>query len=278
MVDSAINHFPNRTEIADLADSLDFHVACERDNELFAYPVVSWAPPLARTALSNPALSQLYVNRQVRAALSGLRLDPRSLPQLLPDVAGIVRMFWSELSPGFRPGTIIGGEVESWGYEAYLAKRLTPMVTSAVGRGLRWSWSTCPIIDEERERFPAKQSVDRWEGHLRFVLVEALDALIDDELLHNAYFALAYGEEPMREIACSLGVSYHYLHTRLLQPLCVRITKAAELPMKGHVRICGELRAALAEVLPIDEFEARYRPDRPSGSGNTLAANANQWS
>ncbi|MEP6670203.1 MAG: hypothetical protein ABJF10_13665 [Chthoniobacter sp.] len=258
MVDTALNLFPGTTDVAALADSAGFHAACKETNKLFRYPIESWEPPLARLALSDTRLSGLYVDRQVRAALADLKVDPNSLRQLLPDVAGMVLTFWAELAPGYEVGTIIGDDVVTWGYEAYLARRLTPMVAHGVARGLRWSWSTRPIIDEDREKIAAKRPVDRWEGHLRCALTEALDSLITDESLYNAYFALAFSEEPMGEVAINLGMTYHLLHSRLIQPLCVRIARAADEAMNGHVRICTELRAALAEVFPLDAFVARY--------------------
>jgi hypothetical protein len=258
MCDTALNCFPGVSEIAVLADSPAFHIACEEANRIFRYPIESWAPPLARTALSNSELSQLYIDRQVRAALAGFRLDASSVGQVLSDAAGMVLTFWAELAPGYEVGAMIGDEAITWGWEAYLARRLTPMIAGAIGRGLYWSWSTRPFINEEREKISAKQPLDRWEGHLRSALIDALDELLTDDLLRNAFFALAYSEEPMGQIAASLGLSYHYLHTRLLAPLCKRIAKAADRSMQGHVRICGELRAAIAEVLTITDFTTRY--------------------
>jgi hypothetical protein len=262
MVDVALTKFPGVSDIADLADSAAFHAACEEGNRIFSYSVASWAPPFARTSLADGKLAQLYVERQVRAALSDLRLNPQSVRHILPDAAGMVRSFWASLAPGYRAGIVVGDKLVSWGWEAYLARRLTPMVAGAIGRGLNWAWSAQPM-DDERDDFDTTQPEDRWEGHLRHALVRALDQIITDGILRDAYFALAYSEEAMGEVAASLGVNYHYLHTRLMVPLCQRIAKAADRPMQGHVRICLELRAALAEVLPMTVFTDRYAASLP---------------
>ena len=257
MVDVALTRFAGVSDIADLADSAAFHAACEEGNRIFSYPVASWSPPLARLALSDGRLAQLYVERQVRAALSDLRVSPQSVRQFIPDAEGMVRSFWASLAPGYRAGIVVGDELISWGWEAYLARRLTPMVAACIGRGLNWAWST-RTMDDEREKIDTAQPEDRWEGHLRHELVKALDDLLTDDLLRDAYYDLAYSEQPMGQVSTSLGVTYHYLHTRLLAPLCRRIARAADRQMQGHVRICFELRAALAEVLPINAFTDRY--------------------
>lgn len=111
-------------------------------------------------------------------------------------------------------------------------------------------------MDDERDDFDTTQ-------HLRHALVRALDDLLTDDILRDAYFDLAYSDHPMGQVAASLRVTYHYLHTRLLAPLCRRIAKAADRPMQGHVRICVELRAALAELLPMTDFSDRCAASLP---------------
>ena len=256
MTDATLNNFPGLLDIAEVADSQEFHGICERANRLFPYPIHSWAPPLAREALSHTRLAQLYLDRQANAATARLRSGILPI-RLVPDVHGTIQCFWNELADDYRPGTVVGGNLITWGYEAYLATRLTPMATTAIAQALRWSWVT-DTIEEEGLKVAGEAREDRWEGTLGAALVKALDELFIDEDLKTAYFHLAYSEEPMREIAISMGLSYHLLHARLMTPLCFRIAQAAGRAMNDHVRFCGELRAALAEVLPMTEFTARY--------------------
>jgi hypothetical protein len=131
------------------------------------------------------------------------------------------------------------------------------MAATAIAQALRWSWVT-DAAEDEGSKVAGEAREDRWEGTLGAALVKALDDLLTDEDLKNAYFHLAYTQEPMGEIAISMGLSYHLLHARLMTPLCFRIAQAAGRAMDGHVRFCAELRTALAEVLPITEFTARY--------------------
>ena len=260
-VDTALNLFPGVTDISALADSGEFHRCCERDNQRFAYPVTSWAPPLARLALSHGRLAQLYIDRQLRTAARSLKWESHLLQEILPDAQSMTQGIWAELVPRFRPGVVVGGKLTTWGYEAFLARWLTPMVTDALARTTQWSWARRALPYHEWNNIPSQMPEDRWAGHLRTALLNALDHLLIDDVLADVYYALAYTEEPMREVAASVGLSYHLLHTRILDPLCAAILEAASAPMRGHVRIRRELRTALAEVLPIDEFEARYRPD-----------------
>ena len=264
MTDVALNHYPGTIEIADLADSPEFHAACQKANQLFPYPITSWTPPLARKALSDTRLSQLYLERQVRAATARLKVE--ALPhEWIPDFQSTVQTFWGELAVGYRPGTIIDGELVTWGYEAYMAVRLTPMVASTIASALRWSRLT-RSTEEEGATITVEIEEDRWEGLLHTALVTALDELLTDEDLRAAYFDLAYTETSMGEIASSTGLSYHLLHARLLAPLCRRLAKAASREMNGHVRFCTGLRTALAEVLPVTDFAIRYPIPAPHES------------
>ena len=95
MVDVAVTRYPGVSDIADIADSTDFHRACAEANKIFGYPIASWAPPLARTALRDGKLAQLYVERQIRAALDHLRVNPQGVRQFLPDAEGMVRNYGS---------------------------------------------------------------------------------------------------------------------------------------------------------------------------------------
>jgi hypothetical protein len=260
-VDTALNHFPGVTDISALADSAEFHRCCERDNQLFAYPVASWAPPLARLALSHGRLAELYIDRQLRSAARTLKWESNYLQEILLDARSMTQTFWAELAPKFQPGVVVAGKLTTWGYESFLSRWLSPMVTHALARTTQWSWARRSLLDFEWNAIATQTPRDRWAGHLRSALMNALDRLLTDDVMVSVYYSLAYTEEPMRAAAASVGLSYHLLHTRLLDPLCAAILEAASAPLRGHVRIRRELRTALAEVLSMDEFEARYRTD-----------------
>jgi hypothetical protein len=258
MVDSALNHFPGVTNIAALADSAAFHDFCKRDNDRFPYPIESWVLPMAREALSSTRLAQIYVRRQLASAVELQNLTGKLPTEIIPDLLSAVQSFWAKFAESYRPGKIVGDECKTWGYEAFLAAWLTPTIRNAIDRALRWSWSSLPLPDEDSAAIVAKSPSRDWEGTLRAALIAGLDDLITDNDLHAAYRQLAYEPTPMRKIAAGVGLTYHILHARLLQPLCARILREADGAAQGHVRFGRELREALAEVLPIHDFERRY--------------------
>ncbi len=257
MIDVAITNFPGVTILSDLTQSEAFHRDCQTANEIFGYPITFWEPPMAQIALLDNCLAALYISRQLCAVAKLLKLKSKQLVESVPDASALIQSRWITLSANYRSGEIVGDRLITWGFEAYLSRWLTPTVANEFGRALRWEWAKCSLLDEKEVSAP--ENVEGRDGDLRAALLRGLDELVTTDIFRMAFLWFAYSDEPIAVAASRLGISTHLFHRRFLQPLCQLISGATGRQLNRRVRICPKLRSAFREVLPLSEFNARYR-------------------
>jgi hypothetical protein len=259
MIDVAVNYFPATTDIRRLTESPSFHSACADAFREHGSPVKDWSPPFAAMALQTTEVAAMYMNSQVRRIAKAMKVTPELLRERAPDADFVIRVLWLGLTRKYRAGQIEAGKLQTWGYEAFLARRLPYLAKEEFCQAFRHYRQHSPPAEEWKEPEWTPPVVDDAGTCLRTALLAALDVLLVDPWRITAYEAFAYGRDPMGCIPWPTGGSYYLFQTQVFQPLCQAIAKAREQKLEHAVRFGPDVRLALSEMLPLSEFAARYR-------------------
>jgi DNA-directed RNA polymerase specialized sigma24 family protein len=267
MLDAGMNTVPHAESVEQICAAPEFSAECQ--GHPYQYEGITITPSLALDALGDarrPLFSR-YIQAQFRR-LSGYcffrneqeRLDAR---ELLEDT------FYA-LLPGYEVGEMTRDRgAVSWGWEAFLAKRLVWSVGSQLRtRGHR----VHDDLDSEACRGVMDEAADPVRradlAAVRELVGRVLSAQITTPLAESTYRGLVFGAKSYKEIAAELGCSLGTIGHRVGMPLIEKLQERLEAEGFGRAGKASfrRIRGPLAQAIPEDIFTALMsaRPPNPS--------------
>ena len=271
---------PNAESIAQICAAPEFSAECEAHPYPYEGIIITSALALDSLGDASRPLFSRYIQAQFRR-LSGYcffrdeqeRLDAR---ELLEDT------FYA-LLPRYQVGEMTSDHgAVSWGWEAFLARRLVWSVGSQLRtRGHRIH----DDLDSEACRGVMDEAADPVRladlAAVRELVARVLSAQITTPLAESTYRDLVFGAKSYKEIAAGLGCSLGTIGHRVSVPLMEELQKLLRAEGFGRVGKPSfrRLRQPLAQSFPEETFEVLMStrlPNPPTATTRDGAATRRQ--